>query len=114
MTIKKTKEITETIQPVVNIGLVGHVDHGKTSLLKCLSGKWADVHSEELKRGITIKLGYADVTFYKTKNNTYTVQQTSKDEKKLHFRGSSDYHKRNKSNSYRRIRSDHRTNFKKR
>ncbi|MBS3167668.1 translation initiation factor IF-2 subunit gamma [Candidatus Woesearchaeota archaeon] len=83
MTIKKTKEITETIQPVVNIGLVGHVDHGKTSLLKCLSGKWADVHSEELKRGITIKLGYADVTFYKTKNNTYTVQQTSKDEKKL-------------------------------
>jgi len=51
--------------PEVNIGLVGHVDHGKTSLTKALTGKWADTHSEEIKRGITIRLGYADVTFYK-------------------------------------------------
>lgn len=48
------------MQPEVNIGLVGHVDHGKTSLTQQLSGKWADTHSEELKRGITIRLGYAD------------------------------------------------------
>ena len=32
-------------QPEVNIGLVGHVDHGKTSLLQAISGKWADTHS---------------------------------------------------------------------
>lgn len=53
-----------TLQAEVNIGLTGHVDHGKTSLTKALSGKWTDTHSEELKRGISIRLGYADTTFY--------------------------------------------------
>ena len=53
--------MTITKQPVLNIGMVGHIDHGKTTLLYRLSGKWTDTHSEELKRGITIKLGYADV-----------------------------------------------------
>ncbi len=52
-------------QPEVNIGMVGHVDHGKTTLTQALSGKWTDEHSEELKRGISIKLGYADTTFYR-------------------------------------------------
>ena len=56
---------TASEQPEVNIGLIGHVDHGKTTLTKALSGKWTDEHSEELKRGISIKLGYADTTFYK-------------------------------------------------
>ena len=51
-------------QPEVNIGLVGHVDHGKTTLTQALSGVWTDTHSEERKRGISIKLGYADTAFY--------------------------------------------------
>ncbi|MFQ5815052.1 MAG: translation initiation factor IF-2 subunit gamma [Candidatus Hydrothermarchaeaceae archaeon] len=49
----------------MNIGMVGHVDHGKTTLTQALSGVWTDRHSEELKRGISIRLGYADVTFRK-------------------------------------------------
>ena len=49
---------------MINIGIVGHIDHGKTTLLYKLSGKWTDTHSEELKRGITIKLGYADISVY--------------------------------------------------
>lgn len=50
-------------QAVVNIGLVGHIDHGKTTLTEALSGIWADVHSEEIRRGISIRLGYADTSF---------------------------------------------------
>ncbi|MFA6680153.1 MAG: translation initiation factor IF-2 subunit gamma [Candidatus Methanomethylophilaceae archaeon] len=52
-------------QPEINIGMIGHVDHGKTTLTKALSGEWTDRHSEEVKRGISIRLGYADVAFYK-------------------------------------------------
>jgi len=54
----------EAMQAEINIGMIGHVDHGKTSLVKALTTKWTDTHSEELKKGISIRLGYADATFY--------------------------------------------------
>ncbi len=56
---------SEELQPEMNIGMVGHVDHGKTTLTRALTGVWTDRHSEEIKRGISIRLGYADATFMK-------------------------------------------------
>ncbi len=73
------KERREHGQPEVNIGLTGHVDHGKSTLVEALTGKWPATHSEELKRGITIKLGYANATFRKCPNcpepQAYTVKK---------------------------------------
>lgn len=43
----------------VMIGTAGHVDHGKTQLIKALTGIDADRLKEEKKRGITIELGFA-------------------------------------------------------
>ncbi|KXB00566.1 translation initiation factor IF-2 subunit gamma [candidate division MSBL1 archaeon SCGC-AAA261G05] len=62
--------------PVVNLGMIGHVDHGKTTLTEALSGVWTDRHSEELRRGVSIRLGYADTVFRKCKKcNAYTVEE---------------------------------------
>ncbi|ELZ09497.1 translation initiation factor IF-2 subunit gamma [Halovivax asiaticus JCM 14624] len=70
-------------QPEVNIGLVGHVDHGKTTLVQALSGAWTDQHSEEMKRGISIRLGYADATFRQCPDvdepECYTVEEECPD-----------------------------------
>src|SRR3989338_1287345 len=66
----------EHIQPELNIGLVGHVDHGKSTLVQALTGKWTSMHSEELKRGITIRLGYADASFYKCDKDHYGTKET--------------------------------------
>lgn len=65
--------------PTLNVGIVGHIDHGKTTLLYKLSGKWTDRHSEELKRGITIKLGYSD-TLIRKEGEIFTSSSDSKGE----------------------------------
>lgn len=46
----------------VVIGTAGHIDHGKTSLVRALTGVDLDVHPEEKERGITISLGFTPLT----------------------------------------------------
>ncbi|MEM0149689.1 MAG: translation initiation factor IF-2 subunit gamma [Candidatus Micrarchaeaceae archaeon] len=55
----------EIKQSVLNIETLGHIDHGKTSLTRALTGVWTDKHSESIKRNMTIKLGYADTIIRK-------------------------------------------------
>src|SRR3989338_1933514 len=66
----KDNNIDITKLPILNVGMAGHIDHGKTTLLYALSGKFTDTHSEELKRGITINLGYSDIILRKNKNGS--------------------------------------------
>ncbi|MFX0090154.1 MAG: translation initiation factor IF-2 subunit gamma [Candidatus Hodarchaeota archaeon] len=66
-------------QADLNIGLIGHVDHGKSTLVEALSGVFPDTHSEEIKKGISIRLGYAGCEFRKCPDcpepEAYTTQK---------------------------------------
>jgi selenocysteine-specific elongation factor len=43
----------------ITLGTAGHIDHGKTSVIRCLTGCWCDKLPEEAARGMTIDLGFA-------------------------------------------------------
>jgi selenocysteine-specific elongation factor len=49
-------------EPFIILGTAGHIDHGKTSLVKALTGIDTDIHKEEKERGITIDIGFAPFT----------------------------------------------------
>jgi translation initiation factor 2 subunit 3 len=65
------------MQSEINIMTAGHVDHGKTTLVQAITGNKISTHSEELKRGITIKLGYSDCVFYKNEKGEYNSKEGS-------------------------------------
>lgn len=51
-------------QATINIGTIGHVAHGKSTLVKMISGVSTIKYKSELERNITIKLGYANAKIY--------------------------------------------------
>lgn len=51
-------------QATINIGTIGHVAHGKSTVVKAISGVQTVRFKNELERNITIKLGYANVCYY--------------------------------------------------
>ncbi|XP_061176881.1 eukaryotic translation initiation factor 2 subunit 3-like isoform X2 [Saccostrea echinata] len=56
-------------QATINIGTIGHVAHGKSTVVKAISGVQTVRFKNELVRNITIKLGYANAKIYKCNND---------------------------------------------
>ncbi|MGH7463839.1 MAG: GTP-binding protein, partial [Longimicrobiales bacterium] len=50
------------MRPLV-LGTAGHIDHGKTALVRALTGTDTDRLPDEKRRGITIDLGFASLAF---------------------------------------------------
>lgn len=65
---KLTPESPEVIsrQATMNIGTIGHVAHGKSTIVKAISGVSTVKHRREMVRNITIKLGYANAKIYRS------------------------------------------------
>jgi translation initiation factor 2 subunit 3 len=55
-------------QATMNVGTIGHVAHGKSTVVKGLSGIYTVKFKQEKERNITIKLGYANAKIYKRDN----------------------------------------------
>ncbi len=55
-------------QPLINIGMIGHVSDGKSTLTKSLTGIVTQRFSKEKESNITIRLGYANALIYKCNN----------------------------------------------
>ncbi|CAN3371678.1 hypothetical protein DIURU_001819 [Diutina rugosa] len=55
-------------QATINIGTIGHVAHGKSTVVRAISGVQTVRFKDELERNITIKLGYANAKIYKCSN----------------------------------------------
>ncbi|KAL6522846.1 Eukaryotic translation initiation factor 2 subunit 3 [Orobanche hederae] len=56
-------------QATINIGTIGHVAHGKSTVVKAISGVQTVRFKNELERNITIKLGYANAKIYKCEDD---------------------------------------------
>lgn len=73
-------------QATINIGTIGHVAHGKSTVVKAISGVQTVRFKKELERNITIKLGYANAKIYKCDNDACprpTCYRSFKSEKEV-------------------------------
>lgn len=73
-------------QATINIGTIGHVAHGKSTVVKAISGVQTVRFKNELERNITIKLGYANAKVYKCDNEDCprpTCYRSFKSEKEI-------------------------------
>ena len=69
--LKELTPLTDYIiarQATINIGTIGHVAHGKSTVVKAISGVQTVRFKNEMERNITIKLGYANAKVYKCDN----------------------------------------------
>eukprot|EP00924_Labyrinthula_sp_SR-Ha-C_P010585 augustus_masked-scaffold_61-processed-gene-0.2-mRNA-1 protein AED:0.02 eAED:0.02 QI:0/-1/0/1/-1/1/1/0/492 len=69
-------------QATINIGTIGHVAHGKSTVVKSLSGVHTVKFKSELERNITIKLGYANAKIYKLNTSKKVLEEKEIDEEK--------------------------------
>lgn len=73
-------------QATINIGTIGHVAHGKSTVVKAISGVQTVRFKNELERNITIKLGYANAKIYRCDNEECprpTCYKSFKSEKEI-------------------------------
>lgn len=73
-------------QATINIGTIGHVAHGKSTVVKAISGVQTVRFKNELERNITIKLGYANAKIYQCDNEACprpTCYKSYKSEKEV-------------------------------
>ncbi len=70
-------------QPIFNIGSIGHVAHGKSTLVRSITGTRTQKHSDEQERNITINIGYANAKIFKDQfgnlHTTPSKKETLKD-----------------------------------
>lgn len=76
--IIKLSEIINN-QPVLNLGCIGHVSHGKSTLVRSLTGIKTQKHSSEKERNITINIGYANAKIYQNSEGKYFTAPSDKD-----------------------------------
>jgi translation initiation factor 2 subunit 3 len=71
-------------QPTINIGTIGSVSHGKTTVVRQISGVRTQRYQEEIDSNRTIYLGYGNAKIYICPKTGYTVVQGSNDPVPLH------------------------------
>ncbi len=64
------------LQPIINIGMLGSVSDGKSTTVHSLTGIKTQRHSDEMKRNITIKPGYANMKIYENDDGDYSFSDT--------------------------------------